>query len=57
MPAIPKQIRRRLRLRLGSRTQRRAGIKSHGNPKPRWLLSQAIKAWHAAGCPEVPPRA
>ena len=53
---IPSIIRRRLRRGLGSRTQRRMGCKSHPklHQKPRERLRQAIEAWRAQGCPEVP---
>lgn len=56
---VDSDIRRRLRLRLGSRVMRRAGSKSRGakpEHKPRNKLMAAILAWDKAGRPEVPRR-
>lgn len=56
MTDCPPAIRRRLRSKIGTRTIRRNGVKSHCRTKPRELLRRAIEAWRAAGCPEVPRR-
>lgn len=42
---VPPDIRRALRKKLGSRTQRRANTKSHGHKKPRERLAEAIAEW------------
>lgn len=57
MRDVPSIVRRRLRHSLGSRTQRRAGVKSHGNTKPRERLRLTIQKWIADGCSEVGLRA
>jgi hypothetical protein len=42
---VPSDVRRKLRAELGSRTQRRSGIKSHGVKKPRVKLAELIEKW------------
>lgn len=38
-------LRRKLRQKLGSRTMRRNGTKSHKRPKPRQKLSELVLQW------------
>lgn len=45
-------IRKRRGQKLGSRTMRRQGVKSHGATRPRAALRKAIDEWIAAGRPE-----
>jgi hypothetical protein len=39
---VDSKTRRALRASFGTRTSRKNGIKSHGRPKPKELLAQAI---------------
>lgn len=44
---VDAKTRRALRLKLGSRTNRRMGVKSHGAAPPKLRLAEAIKKYLA----------
>lgn len=50
---VPSDVRRALRSQLGTRTNRKNGVKSHGHKKPRTRLAELIRRWWDDGCPDI----